>query len=161
GVGIDTSRYGHVAAFLCDDLQPAADELSFPESAQGYASLRQRLERIAGRPGLVHLLVRLHAPRQYAHHLLHLLHRLAPAPRRPVPCGAPPQKSTPPPALFEAQNCAPAAPPPPPRSPPPNPPTPPPPLPAALRVRRQVAGRLQAVVRQRTRLINQFHHLLA
>src|SRR6185437_2569706 len=30
-----------------------------------------------------------------------------------------------------------------------------------LRVLRQVAGRLQAVVRQRTRLINQFHHLLA
>ncbi len=26
---------------------------------------------------------------------------------------------------------------------------------------RQVAGRLQAVVRQRTRLRNQFHHLLA
>jgi transposase len=35
------------------------------------------------------------------------------------------------------------------------------PLPNALRTLRQVAGRLQAVVRQRTRLINQFHHLLA
>jgi transposase len=32
---------------------------------------------------------------------------------------------------------------------------------AELRMLRQVAGRLQAVVRQRTRLINQFHHLLA
>jgi transposase len=31
----------------------------------------------------------------------------------------------------------------------------------ALRALRQVAGRLQSVVRQRTRLINQFHHLLA
>lgn len=30
-----------------------------------------------------------------------------------------------------------------------------------LRTLRQVAGRLQAVVRQRTRLLNQFHHLLA
>jgi hypothetical protein len=30
-----------------------------------------------------------------------------------------------------------------------------------LRTLRQVAGRLQAVVKQRTRLINQFHHLLA
>src|SRR5438270_631011 len=29
GVGIDTSRYGHYAAFLRDDLQPAAAELSF------------------------------------------------------------------------------------------------------------------------------------
>ena len=36
-----------------------------------------------------------------------------------------------------------------------------PPLATELRKLRQVAGRLQAVVRQRTRLINQFHHLLA
>jgi hypothetical protein len=36
-----------------------------------------------------------------------------------------------------------------------------PPQAPALRTLRQVAGRLQAVVRQRTRLINQFHHLLA
>jgi transposase len=36
-----------------------------------------------------------------------------------------------------------------------------PPWPAERRTLRQVAGRLQAVVRQRTRLINQFHHLLA
>jgi transposase len=35
------------------------------------------------------------------------------------------------------------------------------PLPDALRTLRQVAVRLQATVRQRTRLINQFHHLLA
>jgi hypothetical protein len=30
-----------------------------------------------------------------------------------------------------------------------------------LRTLRQVAARLQAAVRQRTRLVNQFHHLLA
>src|SRR5262249_62424688 len=35
------------------------------------------------------------------------------------------------------------------------------PLSQELRILRQVAGRLQAVVRQRTRLCNQFHHLLA
>src|SRR5262249_51093758 len=35
------------------------------------------------------------------------------------------------------------------------------PVPIQLRALRQVAGRLHAVVRQRTRLINQFHHLLA
>ena len=29
GVGIDTSRYGHYAAFLREDLQPAAAELPF------------------------------------------------------------------------------------------------------------------------------------
>src|SRR2546423_1544617 len=37
GVGIDTSRYGHYAVFLREDLQPAAAELSLPESAAGYA----------------------------------------------------------------------------------------------------------------------------
>src|SRR5207244_9073730 len=40
-------------------------------------------------------------------------------------------------------------------------PTPVAPLSLELRTLRQVAGRLQAVVRQRTRLINQLHHLLA
>ena len=49
GVGIDTSRYGHYAAFLHDDLQVATAELPFAESAQGYAQLRQRLELLAQR----------------------------------------------------------------------------------------------------------------
>jgi hypothetical protein len=34
-------------------------------------------------------------------------------------------------------------------------------MPLQLRILRQVAGRLQAIVRLRTRLINQFHHLPA
>ena len=42
GVGIDTSRYGHYAAFLRDDLQQAAAELQFVESATGYAQFRTR-----------------------------------------------------------------------------------------------------------------------
>ena len=37
GVGIDTSRYGHYAAFLRADLSPVAGELQFVESAAGYA----------------------------------------------------------------------------------------------------------------------------
>ena len=40
GVGLDTSRYGHYAAFLRDDWQPAAAELQFAESAKGYANFR-------------------------------------------------------------------------------------------------------------------------
>ncbi len=76
GVGIDASRYGHYVAFLQDDLQPAADELQFPESAAGYARLRQRLEGIALRQGPVLFVVRLDAAGQYADNLLHFLHRL-------------------------------------------------------------------------------------
>jgi hypothetical protein len=40
GAGIDTSRYGHHAVFLPDDLQPVA------ESAAGYHLLSQRLHDI-------------------------------------------------------------------------------------------------------------------
>src|SRR5262249_60879370 len=43
GVGIDTSRYGHYAAFLRHDLQPAADQLSFAYSPQTYAQLHKPL----------------------------------------------------------------------------------------------------------------------
>ena len=77
GVGIDTSRYGHYAAFLRDDLQPAGAELSFSESAQGYAMLRQRLEQIGQRHGAVHFVIRLDAAGQYADNLLHFLHGLS------------------------------------------------------------------------------------
>jgi transposase len=174
GVGVDTSRYGHYAAFLREDLQPAAAELLFTESAQGYAQLRQRLEQIAQRHGHVHFVVRLDAAGQYADNLLHFLHGLgtpaelsAPAPADAAPlalslsCGDPQRNKNYRAALFgnkksdplEARAAArfalserPAA---------------TAPLPQALRTLRQVACRLQAVVRQRTRLLNQLHHLVA
>jgi transposase len=166
GVGIDTSRYGHYAAFLTDDLQPAADELAFPESAAGYALLRGRLEAVARRRAPVHFVVRLDAAGQYADNLLHFLRQLGrPDGAVPFPlsvsCGDPqrnknyraalygPHKSDP----FEARAAARFA-----LSERPASDTP---LSSELRVLRQVAGRLQAVVRQRTRLLNQFHHLLA
>jgi hypothetical protein len=78
GVGIDTARYGHYAAFLRDDLQPAAAELSFAESAAGYALLRQRLADIAQRSGPVQFVVRLDVAGQYADNLQHFLHGLFP-----------------------------------------------------------------------------------
>jgi transposase len=187
GVGIDTSRYGHYAAFLREDLQPAAAELSFTESAAGYALLRERFEHIGRRYGAVHFVVRVDAAGQYADNLLHFLQGLAqranastPAtnsnPANPsnglsasggqaaaftISCGDPQRNKNYRAALFgakksdplEARACAryalsewPAA---------------AQPFPDALRQLRQVAARLQAVVRQRTRLINQLHHLLA
>jgi hypothetical protein len=51
GVGIDTSRFGHHACFLRADLQPAAADLKFVESAVGYQQLRERLKAIASRHG--------------------------------------------------------------------------------------------------------------
>jgi transposase len=169
GVGIDTSRYGHCAAFLRDDLQPAAADLSFTESGAGYACLRQRLEDLAGRHGPARFTVRVDAAGQYADNLLHFLHRLgAPgADGTPAPldlivsCGDPQRNKNYRAAVFGSQKSDPvearaAA-----RFALTERPTAEPPLPQALRGLRQVAARLQAVVRQRTRLVNQLHHLLA
>jgi transposase len=170
GIGIDTSRYGHYAAFLRDDLQPACSELSFAESAQGYALLRQRLEQLAQRHPGASFTFRLDAAGQYAENLLHFLHRLAdstqpgPSPWAgrvvTVSCGDPQRNKNYRAALFgakksdavEARACA--------RFAVSERPRPTPALSAALRVLRQVATRLQATVRQRTRLINQLHQLL-
>jgi transposase len=171
GVGVDASRYGHYAAFLRDDLQPAADELQFAESAAGYALFRQRLEHILQRHGPVHFVVRLDAAGQYADNLLHFLHSLRTPPTPgadalrlaffSVSCGDPQRNKNYRAALFGAKKSDPvearaAA-----RFAVAEKPASVMPLSLELRVLRQVAGRLQAVVRQRTRLINQFHHLLA
>jgi transposase len=164
GVGIDTSRYGHYAVFLRDDLQPAAGELQFMEATDGYAQLRTRLEQIVSKLGTVHFAVRLDVASQYADNLLHFLHAL-PAQLSnatfTVSCGDPQRNKNYRAALFGSkksdpvearavahyalrQKCMPVK-----------------MLPAQMHTLRQVAGRLQAVVRQRTRLINQFHLLLA
>jgi transposase len=168
GVGLDTSRYGHYAAFLKEDLQPAAEELQFPESAAGYARFRQRLEHIGQRHGPVQFVVRLDVAGQYADNLLHFLHRLAtPVADAPalfhltVSCGDPQRNKNYRAALFGSQKSDPvearaAA-----RFALTERPARDTPRTRELRTLRQVAGRLQAVVRQRTRLINQFHHLLA
>ena len=84
GVGIDTSRYGHYAAFLRDDLQPAADELAFVESAKGYEQFRQRLVAIAARHPAVTFVIRLDAAGQYADNLLHFLPQLDRASGQPA-----------------------------------------------------------------------------
>ena len=162
GVGIDTARYGHYAAFLDADLQTAAAELEVAESAPGYGKLRERFTHLVHKHGRVHFHIRLDVAGAYADNLLAWLHGLTiDGGTLSISCGDPqrnknyrlgifgPKKSDP----IEARACArfalserPAA------SAPGSP---------SLRLLRQIAGRLQAVVRQRTRLINQLHHLLA
>jgi transposase len=175
GVGIDTSRYGHYACFLRDDLQPAAAELAFAESAAGYRQLRERLEGILRRQGPVHFVVRLDAAGQYADNLLHfvhgLAHSLADAAGAPladaaplalsVSCGDPQRNKNYRAALFGSKKTDPAEARAAARYAVNERPAPSKPIALELRVLRQIAGRLHAVVRQRTRLINQFHHLLA
>jgi transposase len=169
GVGIDTSRYGHYAAFLREDLQPAAAELQLTESAAGYAQLRARLEQLAQRHRAVAFVIRLDAAGQYADNLLAFLHHLGTTPQQGalshctflISCGDPQRNKNYRAALFggqksdpvEARACA--------RFAMSERPRPTPVLSLPLRTLRHVATRLQATVRQRTRLINQLHHLLA
>jgi hypothetical protein len=174
GVGIDTSRYGHYAAFLRDDWQPAAAELSFVESAVGYAQWRQRLEQIVQHHSPVHFIIRLDAAGQYADNLLHFLRSLADASSSAplagcsgtevtcsISCGDPQRNKNYRAAVFGSKKSDPyearaAA-----RYAVSEQPAPAKVMSLELRTLRLVASRLQAVVRQRTRLINQFHHLLA
>jgi transposase len=164
------SRYGHYAAFLRDDLQPAA-ELSFAESADGYAKLRQRLELLAQRHPEASFVVRIDVAGQYADNLLAFLHRLtdgaatAPSPLAgrdiTISTGDPQRNKNYRAALFganksdaiEARACA--------RFAVSERPTATAVPSAAMRILRQVAARLQATARQRTRVINQLHQLLA
>src|SRR5215207_4259378 len=162
GVGIDTSRYGHYAAFLGPDLQTAAADLEVLESAAGYARLRQRLLDLVARFGSVHFHVRLDAAGLYADNLLAWLGALdLDHAAFTISCGDTQrnknyrvavyghQKSDP----IEARSCA--------RYALTERPTASPAVAPELVPLRQAAARLQAVVRQRTRLVNQLHQLLA
>jgi transposase len=165
GVGIDTSRYGHYAAFLRDDLSAIAGELQFVESAAGYAQLRERFEQTAAKLGAVHFVIRLDAAGRYADNLLHFLHSLADASDAEhmsftISCGDPQRNKNYRAALFGGKKSDPiearaAA-----RYALSEQPAAARPMTDELRTLRQIAGRLQATVRQRTRLINQLHGLL-
>lgn len=168
GVGLDTSRYGHYAAFLDANLQQAAPELEVPESAAGYVKLRDRFQHIAQKYGRVHFHVRLDVAGAYADNLLHWLqslnHPTADAARLAeftISCGDPQRNKSYRVAIYgakksdpiEARACA--------RYALTEHPKPMPVMSAARQRLRQVALRLQAVVKQRTRLANQLHQLLA
>jgi len=77
GVGIDTARYGHRATFLKSDRQPAAPPLDVLESAAGYESLRQVLERLVEREPRTRFRVRIDAAGQYATNLEIFLRNLS------------------------------------------------------------------------------------
>ena len=77
GVGIDTARYGHYAAFMGEDRQTAARGFSFPESRGGYQQFQAALQRLAERHGgAVHFHIRIDAAGQYAVNLEMFLRQL-------------------------------------------------------------------------------------
>ena len=140
----------------------AAPDLEVVESAVGYAKLRQRLVDLVAKYGRVHFHVRLDAAGLYADNLLAWLAAVTlDHASFTLSCGDTQrnknyrvavyghQKSDP----VEARACA--------RYALTERPKSAAVVAPALLPLRQVAGRLQAVVRQRTRLINQLHQLLA
>jgi transposase len=159
GVGIDTARYGHRVSFLRPDRQPAAKPLTVLESRTGYQALQERLEQLHRQHPQAHFHVRIDAAGQYAANLEHFLRGL----KLPMTLsiGEPKRNKDYQKAQFpkrttddtESQAMARFA---------------VVELPAAsvvispaMNLLREVAGRLQAKVKQSTQAINRLHNLLA
>jgi transposase len=159
GVGIDTARYGHRVSFLRPDRQPAAKPFTVMENHAGYQALQERLKQLHDHHPTAHFHVRIDAAGQYAVNLEQFLRAL----KLPmtISVGEPKRNKDYQKAHFpkrttddtESQAMArfavveqPDA-------------TPAPSQPMILL--REVAGRLQAQVKQTTRAINRLHNLLA
>jgi transposase len=159
GVGIDTARYGHRVSFLYPDRQPAAKPLTVLENQDGYTALRNRLQQLHQQHPQAHFHVRVDAAGQYAMNLESYLRSLA-LPMT-ISIGEPkrnkdyqkahfPKRTTDDTesqamarfAVVEQPKATPAS-------------------PAAMDLLREVAGRLQAQVKQSTQAINRLHNLLA
>jgi transposase len=159
GVGIDTARYGHRVSFLRPDRQPAAKPLTVLESRAGYQALQERLEQLHQQHPQARFHVRIDAAGQYAANLEHFLRSL------PLPLtlsiGEPKRNKDYQKAHFpkrttddtESQAMA--------RFAVVELPSATAPVSAAMMLLREVAGRLQAKVKQSTQAINRLHNLLA
>jgi len=159
GIGIDTARYGHHVSFLREDRKPAAPPLVVTESRDGYEQLQQQLESLHQKHSHAHFHVRIDAAGQYAVNLESFLRSLT-LPMS-VSVGEPKRnrdyhRAVSPKRKADATESLAMA-----RfgvveRPDQTPPTPP-----EFAVLRRVASRLQAEVRQTTRLTNQLHNLMA
>src|SRR6202521_5767570 len=159
GVGIDTARYGHRVAFLRPDRLAAAKPLTVLENRQGYQALRQRLEHLHQQHPHTHFHIRIDAAGQYAANLEAFLRALdlpitlsigEPKRNKDYQKAHFPKRTT---DDTESQAMArfavvelPAA------SVAVSP---------AMNLLREVAGRLQAKVKQSTQAINRLHNLMA
>jgi transposase len=159
GVGIDTARYGHRVSFLRPDRQPAAKPMTVLENRTGYQALHERLQQLHHQHPQAHFHVRIDAAGQYAANLEHFLRGL-PWPMT-LSIGEPKRNKDYQKAHFpkrttddtESQAMA--------RFAVVELPQATAPVSAAMTLLREVAGRLQAKVKQSTQAINRLHNLLA
>jgi transposase len=160
GVGIDTARYGHRVSFLRPDRQPAAKPLTVMESHAGYQALQSQLESLHQKHPRAQLHVRIDAAGQYAANLERFLRGLDQLPLV-ISIGEPKRNKDYQKAHFpkrttddtESQAMA--------RFAVVEFPRPTPASTPEMDLLREVAGRLQAQVKQSTQFINRFHNLLA
>jgi len=159
GVGIDTARYGHRVSFLRPDHLPAAKPMTVLESRAGYQALQQRLQQLHQQHPQAHFHVRIDAAGQYAANLEHFLRTLTlpmtlsvgePKRNKDYQKAHFPKRTT---DDTESQAMA--------RFAVVELPAPTPSVAPALTLLREVAGRLQAKVKQSTQAINRLHNLLA
>jgi transposase len=159
GVGIDTARYGHRVSFRRPDHQPAAKPLTVMETQAGYQALQEQLERLQRQHPQAHFHVRIDAAGQYAANLERFLRGLAlpmtlsigePKRNKDYQKAHFPKRTT---DDTESQAMA--------RFAVVELPTATLPLPPQLVLLREVAGRLQAQVKQTTQAINRLHNLMA
>jgi transposase len=159
GVGIDTARYGHHVSFLDQEKRTAAPAFHFRECAEGYRRLENALTKLRRKHPHVHLHIRVDAAGQYAENLLQWLHRQdLPA---TISVGQPARnkayrevhydkrKADPVESLACARFAVVERPPATPHNP------------AAFQQLRDAVALVEASAKQRTRLVNQLHSLLA
>jgi transposase len=159
GVGIDTARYGHRVSFLRPDHQAAAKPLTVLESRTGYQALQERLEQLHQQHPQAHFHVRVDAAGQYAANLENFLRGL-PLPMT-LSIGEPKRNKDYQKAHFpkrttddtESQAMA--------RFAVVELPKATTPISPAMSILREVAGRLQAKVKQSTQAVNRLHNLLS
>lgn len=163
GIGIDTARYGHHVSFLNEEKRTAHPAFHFRESHDGYQKLSQVVEKLRRKHPQAHLHVRIDVAGQYAENLIAWLHQLEPLQAGPhtISVGQPAKNAAYRKVHYEKRKADPA------EStacaryavvekPPATPFNPP----AFARLRECVAL-LEASAKQRTRLVNQLHALLA
>jgi len=159
GVGIDTARYGHHVTFLGDDLQRVAPDLPVPESRVGYQRLERQLRRLCEKHPDAELHVRIDAAGQYAANLERFLRSLdlplqvsvgEPKRNKDYHHAHSPKRQDDQTESWAMARYAVLERPAPSRETPPE-----------FAVLRRIASRLEAQVRQTTRLTNQLHELLS
>src|SRR6516162_9664429 len=159
GVGIDTARYGHRVSFLRPDRQPAAKPITILENHNGYEALQARLHQLHRQHPQAHFQVRIDAAGQYAANLESFLRSLdlpmtlsigEPKRNKDYQKAHYPKRTT---DDTESQAMA--------RFAVVEQPQATPPATSQMLLLREVAGRLQAQVKQTTQAVNRLQNLLA